>query len=221
MKQQFDLITAWIGKPLVLILGVLFCGTIVSCSRLPGRIPMPKLDPTAASQAAIEQYDTDGDGSLGDDELASCPPLKNSLATLDQDGNGQIEGSEIERRLAHWIEADQALMVIPYEVSFRGQLLEGATLTFIPEPFLGSAFTPASGVTDQYGVASVIHEPEDRPDPDFPQGIRVGFYRIEVTKEVNGKEVLPKKYNTESILGQEIAPGAAGLGQGMLQLQLR
>ena len=199
---------------------VLLIATVVGCSRLPGRIPMPKLDPVGAAKAAFEQYDTSGDGSLDANELKQCAALESSLGSLDGDGSGTIEVAELQQRLTQWLEAKQALMVIPCEVSYRGKLLEGATLTFQPEPFLGPAFKPATGVTDQYGVASVTHAPEDRPDPEFPQGIRIGFYRVEVTLDSNGKELIPKKYNTESTLGQEIAPGAPGLGQGMLQINL-
>jgi len=203
------------------LFAVLACVLAVSCSRLPSRIPMPKLDPATAATEAIALYDQDGDGALSADELEASSGLKSAAAMIDFDQDKQLSADEIETRIAAWLESQQALLVLPCEVRFRGQPLEGAMVRFIPDPFLGEAAKPASAVTDQYGVANVVHAPEDRPDPEFPQGVGVGFYRVEISKEVDGKERLKKKYNSESTLGQEVAPGAAGLGQGMLRFDLR
>ena len=182
---------------------------------------MPKLNPAQAAAAAINQYDTDQNGTLSESELRASNSLHSAMAQLDANADNEISVDEIEQRLQSWLDNRQALLVLPCEVSYRGKLIDGATVTLIPEEFLGDVFRPAAGVTDDYGVANLAHAKEDRPDPEFPQGVRVGFYRVEISKEVDGKETLPKKFNTESTLGQEVAPGAAGLGQGMLKLDLR
>ena len=76
-------------------------------------------------------------------------------------------------------------------------------------------------MTDHYGVANMMHAPEDRPDPDFAQGVRVGFYRVEVSKLVNDKDIIPQKYNVNSILGQEVSHAASGMMQGMVEFHLK
>ena len=181
---------------------------------------MPKLDPPAAASRAIELYDADGDGLLSESELESSPALRAARGQIDLDGNG-ISADELTTRMQSWIDRKQALHVLPCQVYWRGRELTDAEVRFIPEPFLGDAFSEAGGTTDEYGTANIVHAPEDRPDPDFPQGIRVGFYTVQVSKAGNGKEQLPAKYNEESELGQEVAADAAGLGQGMLTFRLK
>ena len=39
----------------------------------------------------------------------------------------------------------------------------------------------------------------------MPAGIQLGFFKIRVSKMVNGKETIPAKYNAETTLGQQIA----------------
>jgi hypothetical protein len=62
--------------------------------------------------------------------------------------------------------------------------------------------------------------PEHMPEPGL-NGMRGGFYRIEISQQRNGKEQIPAKYNTKTELGQEIATGAANMRQGLLSFNLR
>ena len=41
--------------------------------------------------------------------------------------------------------------------------------------------------------------------------IRPGFYRVRISKVVDGKETVPAKYNTETILGHEEADDIPGV----------
>ena len=36
----------------------------------------------------------------------------------------------------------------------------------------------------------------------------MGFYRVRISKQVNGKEAIPARYNTSTTLGIEVAPDA-------------
>ena len=194
---------------------------LVSCSGRPSRIKMPKLDPDVAAAKALDEYDADQDGALSAAELERSPGLKDALPQLDTDRDGRLTAEEIAARLNTWLELDQALHVLPCQVSWRDQPLVGAKVRFIPESFLGDAFRVAEGTTDKYGTANIIHAPEDRPDPEFAQGVRVGIYRVEISKERDGKQQLPAKYNTDTILGLEVAAGARRLGQGMVTFDLK
>jgi hypothetical protein len=181
---------------------------------------MPELDPDDAAAAAIKQYDQNGDGAISLVELSESPALLAARMQLDADQDEQITAKEIAARLQSWLDKRQSLHVLPCQVDFRGRPLVGATVRFIPEKFLGEAFKAAEGTTDRYGTANMVHALEDRPDPDFPQGVRVGLYRVEITKQDNGKELLPAKYNASTELGQEVAADAAGMSQGMVTFRL-
>jgi hypothetical protein len=195
--------------------------TCASCSRLPSRIEMPDFDPATAAVAAIKEYDTNGDGQLQKAEFSKSPALVKAAAQFDANGDGLMSESELVARLQNWLESKAALHILPVHVNLRGQGLPGATVRFVPEAFLGEAFHPAEAVTDPYGVAILAHAREHRPDPDFPQGVKTGLYRVEITKQENGKELIPPKYNTQTTLGQEVAQGAAGMGQQMLSFDLQ
>jgi hypothetical protein len=193
----------------------------ISCSQLPSRIQMTELDPSEAANRAIEQYDRDGDGILSTQEFSESPGLAKAQQQIDRDGDGSMTEEEIAARLQFWMDRGSALYVLPVKVTWRGQALADATVRFVPEEFLGEAFRPAEAVTDHYGVANMVHAPEDRPDPEFPQGVRVGLYRVEINKAENGKEIIPPKYNKETTLGQEVAADAAAMGQGMVTFNLQ
>jgi hypothetical protein len=79
-------------------------------------------------------------------------------------------------------------------------MLEGATVTYEPEPFLGSSYHSHQGQTNVAGIAEL--DPELK---EYPGDIYVGLYRVRISKKVNGKETIPARYNTETELGREVA----------------
>src|SRR5207302_8687311 len=92
------------------------------------------------------------------------------------------------------------LLSVACRVTLDATPLEGATVTFVPEKFMGPGFEPASGVSDAKG--SVPLTVKDLPAP----GVRWGFYRIEVSKKnAAGNELLPARYNTATTLGAEVS----------------
>ena len=88
----------------------------------------------------------------------------------------------------------------------RRQAARGASVTFEPEPFLGDEIQRAVAKTDMFGTGGPSIPKELRPDPTTPPGIQFGLYRVKVSKVVGGKELIPRRYNEETILGQEAAP---------------
>ena len=66
-----------------------------------------------------------------------------------------------------------------------GKPLAGATVTYEPEPFLGSSYQAHQGLTDVSGTA--ILDPEFK---DYP-GLYVGLYTVRISKQEYGKETLP------------------------------
>jgi hypothetical protein len=86
-----------------------------------------------------------------------------------------------------------------------GRPLSGAEVIFEPESFLGEDIKAAVGESTS-GLATVTVPKDQRPMKDTPPGLQPGLYRVRVSLKKAGQETIPAKYNTETTLGQEIAP---------------
>ena len=88
-----------------------------------------------------------------------------------------------------------------------GAPLEGATVTFEPEPFLGPNVATASGQTGKNGATiMMIAADNGNPQGQRKAGVHYGLYKVRISKPVGGKESLPARYNVNSELGVEIGP---------------
>lgn len=187
---------------LVVLMMVLLVGA--GCSSRPARVLPPDVDPTAAAEIAIELYDVNNDGGLDAKELDKCPGLK-SAASIYSAANPVVTADAIRTRIEAWHDSKMGRARIRCSVRRKGIPLEGATVEFVPEEFLGEEIQPASGTTDSDGMSmptvSVVDAGELR-------GIAPGFYRVKITKP--GLDI-PKEYNTETVLGQEVAMDASSM----------
>jgi hypothetical protein len=178
------------------------------------RIEAPRLDPAEAARHALAEYDTNRDGVLDAAELERCPALKNSLSVIDRDGDGRLSADDIADRLRAYGENKVGLLAVTCQVTLDGQPLEGATVTFVPEKFMGPNFKRALATTDASGTAQPTVEGDPLP------GVPYGCYRIEVSKKNGaGKETLAPRYHSETVLGQEVGPKLPAL-RGTLMLPL-
>ncbi|NQT40633.1 MAG: hypothetical protein HQ581_24280 [Planctomycetes bacterium] len=175
------------------------------------KVPPPAIDAQAAAAAAIELYDKDGNGTIGSEELQAAPALAAALAdldedpdpitNLDEDQDGAVTQEEIVARITAWQDSKIGVTDYQCQVTLDGDPLIGATVTLVPEAFLGSEVQTASGVTGEEGIADISIA-------DLPKGkvgAHCGFYRVRVSKLQDGKELIPAKYNAETILGEEIS----------------
>jgi hypothetical protein len=178
---------------------------ITSCSRGPGRIAQPTINPSAAGRGAMDEYDTNHDGIVSGDELNSAPALKAALPRLDANGDNGVSAEEIGERVKAWKAMRTALASVRCQVTLDGRPLAGAQVVFEPEPFLGEQIKKASGTTNQLGDAAPTIADEDKPDPKLPGGVHFGLYKVRISKLTNGREIIPARYNTDTILGQEVA----------------
>jgi hypothetical protein len=166
-----------------------------------GGLSMPALAPAEAGKQALAEYDKNGDGLLDAKELEACPALKKSLKTIDANGDGRLSAEEIADRVQSYLDARVALTAVTCTVIYNGQPLEGATVLFEPEKFMGTGVKQASGVTDVNGAADL------RADGESLEGAHFGFYRVRISKkDAQGRETIPTHYNSATVLGQEIAP---------------
>lgn len=191
------------------VLGSLFCAVVaIGCSQGVKRISPPSINASSAGAEAIETYDTDQDGKISGSELDKCPALKSALGQFDTDGDQGISADEIATRINAWEDARVGRLSIKCAVTRNGRPLAGADVRFVPEGFLGDDITPARGNTDAKGLAVVGSEDSTGR---VSRGVSPGLYRVEITK--SGEDI-PAQYNTETILGQEVAVDAPGVREG-------
>jgi hypothetical protein len=198
------------GAPRWFILGGLLL-LAAGCAR--GGPAHTWISPREAADRALAEYDTNNDGALDAKELEACPGLRSALKRIDKNNDGRLTADEIADRLA-FFEREGAMVGVGVEVTFDGNPLSGATVTLVPEKFLGPYFKPCAAVTDRIGTGAL----EDENSGDL---IPLGFYRVEVSKKNSkGQETIPTRYNTKTVLGQEIAPDVEGKGS-ILTVRLR
>ncbi len=165
----------------------------------------------ASGRRAMAAYDTDGDGFIAGEELDRAASLKSALVRIDLDQDGRVTAKEITR-LVETATANVVTASVKCNVTLDGEPLAGATVTFEPEEFLGAGIPPASGVTDEKGQADITVAQPQRLDPT-DEGVYIGLYRVKISKlsagEAPAAETIPTKYNTETILGIEVATQAA------------
>jgi hypothetical protein len=197
----------------------IFLTAIVSafgCSSGPSRVQPPSIDADDAASEAMELYDKDGDGAIAGSELDAVPGLKAAMTTLDANKDGSVQEDEIVARIESWQASGVGVVSIDCFIRMDGRPLADAKIVFEPESFLGDQIQAAEGQTGAGGTAPVSIPKANRPTPDTPLGLQLGFYRVRIAKEVGGKETIPARYNAETTLGQEVAPDdPAIMGQRM------
>ena len=162
---------------------------------------VPTYSPQRMRKDALAEYDTNHDGYLDAKELERCPSLKASLASIDQDGDHRLSADELTERIRIYTEAQVAMKRINCRVLLDGHPLQGATVTYVPEKFMGSAIRPASGVSDKTGEVTPKVEGQKLP------GVQPGFYRVQVSKKSgSGQETIAARYNENTTLGTEVSP---------------
>jgi hypothetical protein len=205
------------GRMVTALLVGLAAATWGCSSKTPDRVPAPDIDPAGSAAQAMLMYDTNKDGAIAGDELNKCPALKASIKRY-SNGDGRVTADIIAARLQKIKDSKVGINAMNANVTLDDKNLEGATVLLEPEPFMGNSISPASGVTNAKGSASLAIDPEDR----FKKGVNPGLYKVRITKQVNGKESIPARYNKDTELGVEVAQDNLELGKEMrFQLKSR
>lgn len=157
--------------------------------------------PDESAKQAMAEYDTNHDGFLDAKELERCPALKSALASMDTNSDHRLSAEEIAARIQVYVDSQVAVKATGCHVTLDGKPLEGATVTYVPEKFMGPSVRPATGVSKPNGSVALVSESEKYP------GAQPGFYRVQISKkDANGQETIPARYNSDSILGFEVYP---------------
>ena len=181
----------------------LACTLNVGCQRGPGRVKPPSISANAAGAAAVAEFDQDSDGKLSATELERAPGIR--LDSLDLDSDGYLSSNEIANRIVQWQASDVGQLSHSLMVKIDGKALADAEVTLEPYAFLGTGVLVATGVTDSEGVVVPAIETSARAAPNVPV-MQYGFFRIRISKNSDGKEQIPQRYNLKSELGCEVAP---------------
>ena len=177
-------------------------GLLAGCGNSGGGLP--RFDGKAAADAAMAEYDGNGDGNLDAKELAKCPGLK-SLAN--KAGKTVLTAEDLTARLNETANYPDQLFEYPCVILLDGRPLANAEVTLVPEKFMGETRKPAKGMTNDSGTVQAF-----KVDGLTKAGVPPGVYRIQVTKP---GESIPAKFNAQTILGCEVGqPVGAARGGG-------
>ncbi len=180
------------------------CSTLlVGCSNRPASIDVPDVDPDSVAKAAIDAWDSSGDGQLSQEEAAKCPGLLHAFKRYDKDNDKLVSADEIATRIGQLFGADIGMFTLGCTVTLDGRPLPQAEVKLVPEPCFGDAIKPAGGTTRDNGRAMFTIAPEDLPEGlQGVRGVNAGLYRIEIT---HPNIDLPAKYNAQTTLGREVS----------------
>ncbi|MGI9457432.1 MAG: hypothetical protein ACR2NU_12785 [Aeoliella sp.] len=169
------------------------------CSQLPPPAQLPSVSARGAGAKAISLYDGDEDGTLVREEVQESAALQATWGLLDADEDGAITAKEIAARIRMWQKSSARVVVASPTFYLGEEPLVGASITLEPAKILGSAYPIVSAVTDRKGTAHF-----GGSDPSYP-GVYSGLYTVRVSKKIEGKEIIPARYNSQSELGIEIS----------------
>jgi hypothetical protein len=207
-------------NPFLLLIAPLLVA-VASCRYGPSAVKQPTINATSAGKLAMEMYDKNNDGKVAGDELENAPALKAALPRLDTNGDGGVSADEIAARVQAWKAMQSGMTGVHIHFTLDGQPLTEATVTLEPEPFLGDEVRAAVGATNQFGDAAPSIPKEQRPDSSLPGGAHFGLYKVRVSKIVNGNETIPARYNTQTVLGQEVSYDDPGMKSNNITFALK
>src|SRR5689334_1512584 len=101
-------------------LRIAFVGLIAGCSGKPARVMPPTIDAVQAGKDAIAEYDKNGNGQIDGAELDNVPGVKAALNEIDKDGDKQVSADEITKRINVWMERKTGIMSLPCQVKLDG-----------------------------------------------------------------------------------------------------
>jgi hypothetical protein len=178
----------------------------------PAESPAPKYDANAVAQAALAQFDKDKSGSLDPGEVTACPALQQAFNAIDTSRDRKLSADELVKRVEAYAALPPGSVSVGVIITFDGAPLEGATVTFVPEPCMGDALKPATAKTNVAGHCDQF-EIDGKPF----RGPAAGLYKIQVTKD---GVPIPARFNTQTVLGREVLPDGRS-GEVAVELNLR
>jgi hypothetical protein len=179
-----------------------FCLLLFGCkSNKSDQTAIHEQTPEQTVEKIMASYDSNKDGALDAPELEKCPSLKTLLKSMNKGPGGKITQDELLQKIKDMQSSAIKMPAVPCVVTLDGAPLSDATVTFTLEAFHGAS-AEATGKSD----------PDGRAEVKSGEGVLSGFYRVSVSKQVNGAEAIPARFNSATIIGIEVS--AQGLGRG-------
>ena len=98
------------------------------------RVSAPEFDAEAIASGALSAYDGNSDGEISKSEAKKSPF---TIDRWDEDSSGGISEDEIRTRIEKYIETKTGMLDVTCRVTVNGRPLDGATVEFVPEDFMG------------------------------------------------------------------------------------
>jgi hypothetical protein len=194
------------SRPAILLAVAITAGLSSGCSSGPKTLAAPKYDPASIADAALRDYDRNGNGTLEAAELDACPGLKAALGGIDTDRDGKLSRDELVARFSAYHSA--GTISVPITVTLDGAPLADANLTFTPEACMGATVKTMTAKCDESGAVGSYAI----GDTGYA-GLNAGLYRVAITKpDASGHETLPARYNAQTTLGCEVFGGRGSSG---------
>lgn len=156
----------------------------VGVSGCGGTSPVSQLRTGAPAEAAakvMELRDVDKDGKLTAAELSSSPGLLEGLTKVDANQDGAIDLAEMTSRFTAHDELSD-VVAVQVQVAAKGVPLNGAQVTFTPEPFMGESKQAYAG-TSVGGTVPLAGEATPLP------GLPTGYYVVRIVHPKSGVDV--------------------------------
>jgi hypothetical protein len=203
-----------LAKPVAHGAALVVCLLVLSgCSQAPRAVTHPVASGSTCAAEALKLYDKNGDSALDGDELKACPGLQAAVERVDTDHDRKLSAEEIAKRIDDLRSSTAVVITAIVAVRRGGAPLSGAQIVVEPEPFMEGLPMPAVAVTDDRGEVSLAGQ-----NAKF-SGLYCGMYRVRVSKQQQGRETIPARYNTETTLGFELARDVPGLSKIQFDLK--
>ena len=186
-----------------------FSSLVFLCGCQTETLTAPTVNAGSAAAGALAEYDADKNGRIDEVELDKAPALNAAKNSIDTNGDNTLDSSEIAARVKKIVGEEVGMLQFHCHVKLDGRPLEGATVTAVPEKWLGTQFRTATGVTDKQGRADLWMGLEGYP------GMQCGIFKGQITKQDGGMELIPAEYNQDTTLGMEIALDLPTTERGM------
>src|SRR5690606_22929541 len=138
--------------------------------------------PDAFAKSLMERCDADTNGAISKQEATKAPGLVADFKRYDTDGDSSLSQAELAARAQLWADRGDGLVSIRCVVKQEGRQLGNVTVKLIPDESLEGVIQPAETVSHESRASSLSIPPELKSEAHKKiAGMQYGLYRVEVS----------------------------------------